>query len=210
MTTGNAMTVAPMQPIVTMPFTPYYDEDGITIYNADCKQVLPFIGRVDVLLTDPPYGIDESSKKQKSRQGHGLASQKDYGDYAWDKEPPPRWFLDAAQETAQVAILWGGNYYGLPASSCWLVLGQGQRRNRFRRLRAGVDEHAQSGSQVQMEVAGNAARADGRQEREPRTPDAKAFGADAVVSLVGAGGTNGSRPIHGVGDDVGSRKARRP
>ena len=48
---------APVQPIVTMPFTPYYDEDGITIYNADSKKVLPFLSRVDLLLTDPPYGI---------------------------------------------------------------------------------------------------------------------------------------------------------
>lgn len=31
--------------------------------SADCKQVLTFLGRVDVLLIDPPYGIDESSKK---------------------------------------------------------------------------------------------------------------------------------------------------
>lgn len=93
---------ASMHPIVRqpMPFKPYYESAGITIYNADCKQVLPFLSRVDVLLTDPPYGIDADNR---------------------DKEPPPRWFLEAAQDTAQVAILWGGNYYGLPASSCWLV-----------------------------------------------------------------------------------------
>jgi len=116
------MTVAPMQPIVTMPFTPYYDEDGITIYNADCRQVLPFIGRVDVLLTDPPYGIGADKNLRANKQhGKAVAPSKDYGEGEWDNEPPPRWFLDAAQETAQVAILWGGNYYGLPSSSCWLV-----------------------------------------------------------------------------------------
>lgn len=38
---------------------PYYEEDGITIYNADCREILirP-IG--DLILTDPPYGIGES------------------------------------------------------------------------------------------------------------------------------------------------------
>lgn len=102
-------------------FEPYYSDDSVTIYNADCRQVLPFLGTFDLLLTDPPYGIDESSKKQASRQGHGLASQRDYGEYEWDKEPTPRWFLDAAQESAKTSILWGGNYYGLPSSSCWLV-----------------------------------------------------------------------------------------
>lgn len=121
MTTENATTKAATCSAVAMPFEPYYDEDGITIYNADCRKVLPWLGRCDLLLTDPPYGIDESSKKQATRQGHGLANQRDYGDYEWDKEPPPRWFLDAAQESAKTSILWGGNYYGLPPSSCWLV-----------------------------------------------------------------------------------------
>ena len=36
---------------------PYYDEDGITIYNADCREVLPQLERVDLVLTDPPYGV---------------------------------------------------------------------------------------------------------------------------------------------------------
>lgn len=130
MTTGNAMTVAPMQPIVTMPFTPYYDDDGITIYNADCKQVLPFLGRVDVLLTDPPYGIDADNRDRILSRSK-LATPRDYGESNWDKEPPPRWFLEAAQDTAQVAILWGGNYYGLPASSCWLVWDKDNGTNDF-------------------------------------------------------------------------------
>lgn len=114
------VNAAPVHGIVTMPFTPYYDEDGITIYNADCKQVLPFLGRVDVLLTDPPYGIDADNRDRILSRGK-LATPRDYEESNWDKEPPPRWFLEAAQDTAQVAILWGGNYYGLPASSCWLV-----------------------------------------------------------------------------------------
>ena len=36
---------------------PYYDRDGITIYNADCRAVLPGLPQVDLVLTDPPYGI---------------------------------------------------------------------------------------------------------------------------------------------------------
>jgi DNA modification methylase len=38
--------------------TPYYDDGkGIVIYNGDCRDVLPTLGRFDLLLTDPPYGI---------------------------------------------------------------------------------------------------------------------------------------------------------
>jgi len=36
---------------------PYYDQDGVTIYNGDCLQVLPVLSdnSVDLILTDPPY-----------------------------------------------------------------------------------------------------------------------------------------------------------
>jgi site-specific DNA-methyltransferase (adenine-specific) len=33
---------------------PYYQEDGITIYNTECENVLPYI-QADILITDPPY-----------------------------------------------------------------------------------------------------------------------------------------------------------
>jgi site-specific DNA-methyltransferase (adenine-specific) len=39
---------------------PYYEEPGITIYNADCRDILPLLPKVDLVLTDPPYGIGYS------------------------------------------------------------------------------------------------------------------------------------------------------
>ena len=121
---GKTMTVAPLQPIVTMPFAPYYDSEGIVIYNADCRKVLPWIEPGDLLLTDPPYGIGESSKVAK-RATDGVSrpggAPKYFEASDWDNSPPPRWLMDMANENATNAILWGGNYYGLPASSCWLV-----------------------------------------------------------------------------------------
>lgn len=36
---------------------PYYEQDGITIYHGDCREVLPLLGPVNMVLTDPPYGI---------------------------------------------------------------------------------------------------------------------------------------------------------
>jgi len=30
--------------------------DGITLYHADCRDVLPLLPKVDLVLTDPPYG----------------------------------------------------------------------------------------------------------------------------------------------------------
>lgn len=35
---------------------PYYEEPGITIYHADCRDILRHLEPVDLVLTDPPYG----------------------------------------------------------------------------------------------------------------------------------------------------------
>ena len=39
----------------------YYKDDYCTIYHGDCREVLPTLPRVDLVLTDPPYGINGSS-----------------------------------------------------------------------------------------------------------------------------------------------------
>ncbi len=37
---------------------PYYEHDGIVIYNCDCREILPELPKVDLVLTDPPYGVN--------------------------------------------------------------------------------------------------------------------------------------------------------
>jgi DNA modification methylase len=51
---------------------PYYTDGRITIYHADCHDVLSSIdpASVDLLLTDPPYGI---GYKVHSHHGHKSA-----------------------------------------------------------------------------------------------------------------------------------------
>jgi 16S rRNA G966 N2-methylase RsmD len=39
---------------------PYYDEGGVTIYNGDCREMLPMLPAVDLVLTDPPYSTGRS------------------------------------------------------------------------------------------------------------------------------------------------------
>jgi DNA modification methylase len=131
---------ASMHPIVRqpMPFQPYYESGGITIYLGDCKKILPWIQPVDLLLTDPPYGIGEARKKNVNRSNttkfagrNSFVMSKDYGTSDWDDAPPPDWFIESAKESAKTQILWGGNYYGLPASSCWLVWDKDNGENDF-------------------------------------------------------------------------------
>lgn len=37
---------------------PYYDHAGITIYHGDCREIIPQLPKVDLVLTDPPYGVE--------------------------------------------------------------------------------------------------------------------------------------------------------
>ena len=41
--------------------TPYYDEDGITIYHGDAREILPHLEPVDMIFTDPPYGHNNNN-----------------------------------------------------------------------------------------------------------------------------------------------------
>lgn len=111
--------------------TPYYDQDGITIYCGDNRTILPMLDDYDLLLTDPPYGINADADQSNTRRhpkdptrianGKAKCASRKYQATEWDNSPPPAWVLQLAMAKAKWQVLWGGNYYGLPASKCWLV-----------------------------------------------------------------------------------------
>lgn len=41
--------------------TPYYKNSFVTLYHGDCRDVIPFLPEYDLLLTDPPYGMNYKS-----------------------------------------------------------------------------------------------------------------------------------------------------
>lgn len=90
-----------------------------TLYLGDCKEILQLIDKVDAVITDPPYGINENSKKVASRVN--LAAPKDYGNFDWDKSPPPDELIELIRTKAKYQAFFGGNYFTLPPTSCWLV-----------------------------------------------------------------------------------------
>jgi DNA modification methylase len=93
--------------------------EGVTVHLGDCREILPSLGRLDAIVTDPPYGIKEAAGKNKSRTN--LAIAKDYGDLEWDNEPPPAWLVAMLRDISQWQVIFGGNFYDLPPSPCWLV-----------------------------------------------------------------------------------------
>lgn len=57
---------------------PYYEQGGITIYHANCLEVLAQLSRVALVLGDPPYGIEANTKSVSSGRSKLFPSQ----DYA--------------------------------------------------------------------------------------------------------------------------------
>jgi DNA modification methylase len=94
---------------------PYYEQDGITIYCGDCREILPTLGKFDLLLTDPPYGHGDRW------QGGTWGAAEMYKDaMAWDQEAPAEETITSMLESAVICIVWGGNYFRLTPSRCWL------------------------------------------------------------------------------------------
>ena len=87
------------------------------LWHGDCREVLPLLPPVDLVLTDPPYGIGAASRSFQNGTSRNAAI---YGD-EWDAAPPKRWLIDMVVDHGKHAILWGGNYFGLDAARCWLV-----------------------------------------------------------------------------------------
>jgi len=103
---------------------PYYQDDYVTLYNGDCREIVPTLGKFDLLLADPPYGINMDTRMQKGKNtkyGTAKSTKRDYGVSNWDKKPIEQEFIDFLITMSIYSIIWGGNYYSVPPASCWLV-----------------------------------------------------------------------------------------
>ncbi len=86
-----------------------------TLYLGDCLEILPTLGKVDAVVTDPPYGIGDRM------QGGTWGAATKYADFrGWDVAPTAETFSLLLGISRQ-AVIWGGNYFGLPRSRCWLA-----------------------------------------------------------------------------------------
>ncbi len=99
---------------------PYYTDDAVAIYHADCHKLLPKcdLHGLPLVLTDPPYGINLDTA-YKSNQRGPLAGCNDYPLIHGDDKPfNPSFLLDFDR-----LCLWGANYYAdqLPPQGKWLV-----------------------------------------------------------------------------------------
>jgi len=93
---------------------PYYQDDFATIYHGDCREILPQLPKVDLVLTDPPYGIGiNRSQRLSVSRGHGGET--------WDDQVISPSLMLAVLGAGRNQIFWGGNYYNLPPAKCFLI-----------------------------------------------------------------------------------------
>ena len=102
---------------------PYYQDEYVTIYNADAFDVMREMVTysVNLIVTDPPYGIGENNRKNLSRGK--LTKPRNYGDFEWDKHPIDKKYFYEMFRVSVNQIIFGGNYYTayLANSPCWIV-----------------------------------------------------------------------------------------
>jgi len=86
---------------------PYYEDEkaGITIYHADCREVLPHLPRVDVVLTDPQYGL---AGADTSKNAYGV-------------------FIDTPENVTPL-VMFVLDFYGRGQNGTRIVLTPGQKQ----------------------------------------------------------------------------------
>jgi site-specific DNA-methyltransferase (adenine-specific)/modification methylase len=87
--------------------------EGVTLYLGDCREILPTLGKVDAVVTDPPYGIGFAAQPTKWQRRAGQQAE------AWDDQAIAD--FPSLIDRAPHKLVWGGNYYALPPSRGWLV-----------------------------------------------------------------------------------------
>jgi len=100
----------------------WIEQKGINIYNADCMDLMAKMPDkwADLAICDPPYGINMDG---------GNVGYKGFNNFEkknWDKEIPNKEYFDELFRVSKNQIIFGGNYFGLPPTRCYLVWDKGE------------------------------------------------------------------------------------
>ena len=97
-------------------------QDKTKSFNMDC---LEFMAKVpdnfyDLAIVDPPYGIGMDGGNV------GYKGNNNFEKKNWDKSIPNDLYFKQLFKISKNQIIWGGNYFALPASRCFLVWDKGE------------------------------------------------------------------------------------
>lgn len=91
-------------------------------YCMDCMEAMRQMPdkAFGLAIVDPPYGIGMDG---------GTVGYKGFNNFEkkdWDKNIPPQEYFDELFRVSQNQIIWGGNYFPLPPSRCFLIWDKGE------------------------------------------------------------------------------------
>jgi len=86
--------------------------------NRDCMEAMAEFpdGYFELCICDPPYGIGASEGYGRSLRRNPVIKEKD-----WDNQIPDFEYFKEIFRVSKNQIIWGGNYFGLPATRCFLI-----------------------------------------------------------------------------------------
>jgi site-specific DNA-methyltransferase (adenine-specific) len=92
---------------------PYYQESGITIYNADCRDILPQLGPVDLVLTDPPYSSGARNDANRQVRGSMMRGLEDVEWFSHDSMTTWgfQWFMRSTLRELRSLLQEGSHIY---------------------------------------------------------------------------------------------------
>ena len=109
----------------------YYEEENpdIRIYLGDCLEILPLLPKVDLVVTDPPYGLERFRRKD----GGNSKKITSFGDSDenWNNYKPTRETFDKILKLSNKHIIWGMNNFDLPTTEHFLVWDKEQKMPSF-------------------------------------------------------------------------------
>ena len=79
-----------------------------TLYLGDCKDILPGLGQVDAVVTDPPFGVGNFVQVTGKTGGRGRGKGRGV---AWNEAPPSEDIFRMIREISTHRIIWGANFF---------------------------------------------------------------------------------------------------
>lgn len=96
-----------------------------TLYLGDCLEIMPLLDKVDAVVTDPPYGINAGTGIGKiTKEGSDFTHKTQ-----WDSDIPCDKIFETMINISDKQIIWGGNYFNLPPTPCYLIWDKIQPEN---------------------------------------------------------------------------------
>jgi site-specific DNA-methyltransferase (adenine-specific) len=105
----------------------HYKTDTLDLRLMDCMELMKEYPdkHFDLAIVDPPYGINIAKEKPR------VSGRWNYIPKQWDSAIPDKRYFEELERVSKERVIWGGNYFPLPPSRCWIVWDKEQPVDNF-------------------------------------------------------------------------------